>query len=434
MAGKSLMNSLQSPPEDSITPDSGKRNLQSFKGSREVFLFVEQMGPFSSKSWIAKKIARVSRSVSKPTTKLPGIPLTTAKSVVWRLNTYTGDWRVPAQIYRDWMEATFNPWRLSDMPTWVGDIGLVVIYGPLDTEPLDRLAEMVDPTKTLLYLVGWRKHKHDVSLPDYTAREGLGDFVEYVHQLGFRVMLHVNLVGVSTYHPLYPEFQAFQFRDPWSGNLRGWKWDETDSPKRHAWINNASSKFRNFFVQQLKKVWEKYKVDAFHLDISHVVVNDANGLIEGLNSAQGNVLMHLELAEAIPGVVFSGEHLHEVTFFRESFAQRWQLPPEAIPHPISAFLFSPYTRSYGYLGLPSLENNPLLYQNYLNSYESWAVLPTVQAESIRELNGHLTQQILAVARQWQELGLMPDFESEWESDTLFQYTTPNRRNRNLSTH
>ena len=353
----------------------------------------------------------------------PWDTLTTAKSVVWRLNTYTGDWRVPAQIYRDWMEATFNPWRLSDMPTWVGDIGLVVIYGPLDTEPLDRLAEMVDPTKTLLYLVGWRKHKHDVSLPDYTAREGLGDFVEYVHQLGFRVMLHVNLVGVSTYHPLYPEFQAFQFRDPWSGNLRGWKWDETDSPKRHAWINNASSKFRNFFVQQLKKVWEKYKVDAFHLDISHVVVNDANGLIEGLNSAQGNVLMHLELAEAIPGVVFSGEHLHEVTFFRESFAQRWQLPPEAIPHPISAFLFSPYTRSYGYLGLPSLENNPLLYQNYLNSYESWAVLPTVQAESIRELNGHLTQQILAVARQWQELGLMPDFESEWESDTLFQYTT-----------
>ena len=50
--------------------------------------------------------------------------------------------------------------------------------------------------------------------------------------------------------------------------------------------------------------------------------------------------MHKELAEALPGVVFSGEHLHEVTFFRENFAQRWKLPPEAIPHPISAFLFS----------------------------------------------------------------------------------------------
>ena len=39
--------------------------------------------------------------------------LTSAKSVVWRLNTYTGDWRVPARDYRDWMERVFKPWRLS---------------------------------------------------------------------------------------------------------------------------------------------------------------------------------------------------------------------------------------------------------------------------------------------------------------------------------
>ena len=307
------------------------------------------------------------------------------------------------------------------MPAWVQDIGLVV-NGSLDTESLDRLSELIDPTKTLLYLVGWRKNGYDQNYPDYTAEEGFGDFVEYAHQHGFRVMPHVNLVGISPYHPLYPEFQPFQFRDPWSEEPIGWKWDEIGNPKRHAWINNASSKFRNLLVQRLKEVWEKYRVDAFHLDISHVVENDASGLIDGLNSAQGNVLMHLELAEAMPGVVFSGEHLHEVTFFRESFAQRWKLSPESTPHPISAFLFSPYTRPYGYLGLPSPENDPLGYQDYLNSYEVWGVLPTVQA-GLSVLNGQLTQQILAVARQWQELGLRPDFESDWEGNTLFQYTT-----------
>ena len=133
--------------------------------------------------------------------------------------------------------------------------------------------------------------------------------------------------------------------------------------------------------------------------------------------------MHKELAEAMPGVVFSGEHLHEVTFFRESFAQRWKLPPEATPHPISAFLFSPYTRPYGYLGLPSLERNPLSYQSYLNSYESWGILPTVRIWGLRELNGNLTQQVLSIARQWQELGLSPDFESDWAPNTLFQHVT-----------
>ena len=34
--------------------------------------------------------------------------LTSAKSVVWRLNTYSGDWRVPARQYREWMEQTFQ--------------------------------------------------------------------------------------------------------------------------------------------------------------------------------------------------------------------------------------------------------------------------------------------------------------------------------------
>ena len=351
----------------------------------------------------------------------PWDTLTTAKSVVWRLNTYAGDWRVPTQIYRNWMESTFSPWRLSDMPAWVSNIGLVVIQASFDPKTLDLLAEQVDPTKTLLYLVGWRKDGYDVNYPDYTPRDGFGEFVKAAHEYGFRIMPHANIVGVSTYHPLYAEFQQFQFRSPWSGKLIGWKWNQTDAPSRHAWINNASSKFRNLLVQQLKKVWEKYKVDAFHLDISHVVVNDANGLIEGLNSAQGNVLMHKELSEAMPGVVFSGEWLHEVTFFRESFAQRRSV--ETTPHPISAFLFSPYTLPYGHLGLPSLESDPLSYQNFLNSYESWGILPTVRIWGLRELNGHLTQQMLAVARQWQELGLKPDFESDWGPNTLFQYTT-----------
>ena len=53
------------------------------------------------------------------------------------------------------MEQTFKPWRLNEMPTWVQEIGLVVtLIALLDTSVLDKLAEQVDPTKTLLYLVG----------------------------------------------------------------------------------------------------------------------------------------------------------------------------------------------------------------------------------------------------------------------------------------
>ena len=357
--------------------------------------------------------------------------LTSAKSVVWRLNAYSGDWRVPARQYQEWMEQTFKPWRLDEMPAWVGEIGLVVTYSnpDLDIDILDDLADQVDPAKTLLYLNEWRKDDYDVNFPDYTAKLEFGRFVEAAHQRGFRVMPHVNLVGVSTYHPLYAEFQKFQFRDPWTGTLRGWWWERTNAPQRHAFINLANSAFRKVLVQQLKNVWEKYEVDAFHLDVSHFVINDANGLIEGLTAAQGNILMHKELAEAMPGLVFSGEHLHEVTFFRESFAQRWKLPPlwdptrRGIPHPISAFLFSPYTLPYGYLGLPNPDSGLQLYQEFLDSYENWGVLPTLPIWSVQNLVPERveTQKLLSIARTWQKFDLKPDFEKDWEADTLFQY-------------
>ena len=351
--------------------------------------------------------------------------LSTVQSVVWRFNTYAGDYRIPAQIYRYWMEEAFQPWRLSDMPGWVEDIGLVIITGVWSAYPdwLSRVAEQVDPSKTLLYVVIWRKDGYDQNYPDYTPKEQFGDYIEAVHDMGYRVMLHANLVGLSPYHPLYPEFQAYQFRNPWNGNLIGWKWHEPDNPDRHAWINNASSKFRELLVSQLKAVWEEHRVDAFHLDISHVVVNDENGLIEGLNAAQGNVLMHKQLAEAMPGVVFSGEHLHEVTFFRESFAQRYPLSQDYTPHPISAFLFSPYTRPYGYLGIVEARTDPSGYRAWLDSYESWGVLPTLSGGDLEQSYHPLTQQVLSIARQWQELGLRPDFESGWGDDTLFQYIT-----------
>ena len=87
--------------------------------------------------------------------------LTSAKSVVWRLNTYSGDWRVPARRYRDWMEQTFKPWRLDEMPAWVGEIGLVATYidPRLDIGILDKLAEQVDPAKTLLYFESVAKRR-----------------------------------------------------------------------------------------------------------------------------------------------------------------------------------------------------------------------------------------------------------------------------------
>ena len=211
----------------------------------------------------------------------------------------------------------------------------------------------------------------------------------------------------------------YQYRHPYNGELTGWRWDEIDNPQRNAHINPASSRWRNLLIQQWKEVWEKYNIDAFHLDTSHFVLSDANGLIEGLTGAQGNVLMHKELVEAMPGVVVGGEGLHEVTFFRESFAQR--APFKGTPHPISAFLFSPYTLPYAYLGIRLIEDPE--YHTMLDAYEGQGILPSVRLTREFLLDRPLTQQMLGVFYQWQDLGLKPDIGCDWGPDTLFQYRT-----------
>ena len=128
-----------------------------------------------------------------------------------------------------------------------------------------------------------------------------------------------------------------------------------------------------YLVGQLKKVYETYPIDAWHLDINHLVVN--NPPIDGLTPAEGNVLLHQELAEAMPGVVFGGEHLHEVTFPHVNFALRWNIPEDEQPHPISTFLFSPWTISYGHTSVPNPDLEPEHYQAFEAAYRVWDVLP-----------------------------------------------------------
>lgn len=87
-------------------------------------------------------------------------------SATWRLNTYQGNWEVPARIYREWMEAAFPPFDRQRTPAWVNDIDFVVKnHGHLDFGIPPRLAQLVDPKRTLIYLYNWRQHESGGDIP-----------------------------------------------------------------------------------------------------------------------------------------------------------------------------------------------------------------------------------------------------------------------------
>ena len=231
--------------------------------------------------------------------EVPHAPFETVKQITtatWRLNAYQGDWQVPALAYRQWMHEALKPADRSQMPTWVNDINLVIIHSNVDRAILPIVSRFVDPEQTLIYMHQWRHGGHDGDLPNYTpdaVKSEFADFVKEAHRYGFKVMAHVNMIGVSEYHPVYAKFEKYQVRDPYTGEKTGWYWEiRHTNLGSHATINPASSDYRKMFVSTLKNLWERYRVDAFHLDISSPVYNDKNGLIDGLTYAEGNILLH----------------------------------------------------------------------------------------------------------------------------------------------
>ena len=297
-------------------------------------------------------------------------------SAIWRFNTYRGDWQVPAERYRQGMMER-NESRVARKPAWVKDIQLVVMYCSLNRNyirMLDFLAQQINPQNVLIYCrSGW--YGGEQEWPDVRVREDLPRFMSAAKQHGFRVMLYAGFPFVSQTHPLYPEWEPFLYRGS-DGNITGWEL-ELGGP---AYINPAASSYREYLVQVLKNLQETYNIDAFHLDVNTFIGN--HEMIDGLTPIQGNMLLHEELIEAMPDIVFSGEFIHAVT---SPYVAFYGSPPDlgyGDPHPISDFLFSQWSLAYGsalaYLGDRHKAQELEILNEHIKAYKQLDVVPTIR--------------------------------------------------------
>ena len=332
----------------------------------------------------------------------PFIPKKEVEGITWRLNAYQGDWKVPTLIYRDWMRASF-PSPNRNAPAWVDDIECVIKnHGDLDIEKLERLNQLVDPSKTLIYIYWWHEdggdppHRRDGLEPNFV------NFLNEARRYGFKTMVHTAMSHIPTNHPIYEEFEEYHVRHPYSGEKIGYKLNDPTYPTPAATINSASSAFRNMALDELTFIADT-RVDAIHLDFSISVINDQNGRIEGLTMAEGIDLLNQGIREAIPDIVLSGESITELSAPYNELAQRWYLPEGFQPHPVSSFLFSPQTRFYGHLGYPNPDRNWEKFQSRQEEYDMWGVLPTITVWDIHSLDDDKieTQKLLKLVRQRQ---------------------------------
>ncbi len=354
----------------------------------------------------------------------------------WRVGTYTGDWRVPARRYRDWMEKTFSPVPVErQQPAWVKDIRACVIM-PLDLPALETLPLRLDPKQTVIYTYDWRKSGYDRNYPEYDQPVDLLDpFVARAHALGFRVMLHCNYFGCDPLNPLYAQFQPYQVRSPWNAHEpEWWYWGDADPPIKFAYINPACKAWRDVLVERYTKLCRDHAIDALHLDQTLCIDNDNNGLVEGMTMIEGNVALHRDLRAALPDIALSGEGLDEVTCRMEAFAQRhvfgmdhtkgtFSVEKLHMTHPISSYLLGQYTIIYGYLGCAAPTDGQI-YGAWQEAYRNYGVIPTLKPDvhALQQPTG-FSAQFFEEAAFWQGRGVRPDPDGDWPAGTAFPLRT-----------
>jgi len=87
-----------------------------------------------------------------------------AGGLVWRVNVFDGDWRVPAEQYRAWLWDAYDlPAEEQRRPAWGRDVKLAVSWCPGDGAVLDALAKRVRPQHCLIHFPNWRTDPYDDS-------------------------------------------------------------------------------------------------------------------------------------------------------------------------------------------------------------------------------------------------------------------------------
>lgn len=310
-----------------------------------------------------------------------GAHMSNTLSAEWYVDGYTGSWKNPVDVHRAWLEEAFGlvPYREHPhFPAWAADVNFVLeIWGMSKESPKPRhtfddmierirtFAELHPPGQTLLYLPAFAEHGIDSNAPDYNpsprlgGREGFKQLVDEAHALGYRVMIHTNVLAMTYTHPLFERFREHQVVDPF-GRVQGWG-NDLDGDWLHepyfAYINPGAEAWGELMTEVIGGLVTAFGLDAVFLDQTLLAFNTSRGpnFLEGMRR-------HIErLQRAHPQVLFAGEGLHEQVLAALPMAQIHGIDSIAgihgmegrmewrRVHPVSTYLFGKYTRFVAHL-------------------------------------------------------------------------------------
>ncbi|NLX22084.1 MAG: hypothetical protein GXY55_10530 [Phycisphaerae bacterium] len=332
----------------------------------------------------------------------------TAGGIEWRLNVYKGDWRVPAERYKQWMATAYDlAEKRRHRPAWVTDISLAVCWAGTNPDMLDALAAAHPPSQTLIHLSGWRTDKYDVNYPEYIPSEQAIAYMAKARDMGFHVMPHFNYFSVYYQHPFFQVVRDFQLRTIDKNQPDGWHWPpETHDYTRMGFIHPGLGVWRDKLIDVVGEVCGRTSTDVTFLDQTLCTWNADNASVQGMNTIAALHVLQEQFAAVYPELVLAGEGLTEISFQRQCFAQAhilegWgdlaQKHVEA-QHDICQFLWGDHTRLIGYYHLTPGGKQ---FDKGIETYERMRAIPTLITNNPADLRepDPLTRRVLELARR-----------------------------------
>jgi hypothetical protein len=328
-------------------------------------------------------------------------------NAAWYLDAFNGSWKNAVDLHRTWMEKTFNLVdykKHKHFPVWADDIKFVLeLWGARkDNElPMHSFKQMIEriknwkklynPKNTLLYLPGFAQHGIDSNAPNYNPSKQCGgekDFkllVDTAHKLGYKVMIHTNVLAMTFTHPLYDRFKKFQVVDVFD-RPQGWAMDMDGdwlTEPFFAYMNPGYKEWGNLMSKILGDLISKFKIDGVFLDQTLLAFNESKGpdFVKGMRE-------HIQrLQNDFPEILFAGEGLHEQNVCALPMAQIHGIDSIAEVHgmegqstwrkvhPVSSYLFGKYTKYTAHL-LTKHPSHPM-FKLQEDSYKKLRVIPAL---------------------------------------------------------
>ncbi len=232
----------------------------------------------------------------------------------------------------------------TDVPAWMRDVAMVTtLHGMHYTgfmfntysnmlEILRWMATQIPPNRVLAFISAW-DGRYYWDYPNYQVSDRMGGaagfkrLVDGAHEMGFKIMPMFGMNTANKNQPVWPAI-ADAITHKIDGDVYNLNWvDWNNDRHQDGWLgymNLGADAWRNHLEGRISDMIERYKVDAYFLDIAGGHVNSTNG-----DMHEGTRRLVMNLRSKYPNVLCVGEMPYDalhafIPVYHAGGGPRWQ--------------------------------------------------------------------------------------------------------------